>query len=284
MKTRKITIGEKFNKLTVISAAARRNKYIKRWECLCECGNKKIVSQSNLTCGYVKSCGCLRKTKYAKKIHGFSHTRFYHIYQGLADRCLNKNNTAFARYGARGIKCWWKSFVDFKNDMYCSYVSHCKEFGEKNTTIDRINNNLGYNKENCRWSTFKVQANNRENNIKNKFLNINNEKITIIDFAKKCKISIYYLQELIKKKYTIDEILNKKYLKRATKIEDYKQILQNNKELYKLPKRSLFIIENRYGLNDNKPKTAKAIGHILNITHQRVLQIEKESLNKIFIL
>ena len=48
--------------------------------------------------------------------------------------------------------------------MHESYVEHCEKYWEKNTTIDRIDSNWDYCKENCKWSTCKEQQNNRTNN------------------------------------------------------------------------------------------------------------------------
>lgn len=57
---RKNIIGNKYNRLTVISESYRNKKRI-WYNCLCECGNEKIVSIDNLKSGAVKSCGCLKK-------------------------------------------------------------------------------------------------------------------------------------------------------------------------------------------------------------------------------
>jgi hypothetical protein len=95
--------------------------------------------------------------------HGMCATRFYGIWETMKSRCLIPTASGYANYGAKGINIAdnWKSFLGFKKDMYKSYLKHCEKFTEKNTSIDRINNELGYFKENCRWATFKEQCRNR---------------------------------------------------------------------------------------------------------------------------
>lgn len=81
----------------------------------------------------------------------------------MKERCNNPKSTSYKRYGGRGIKTNWQDFQSFKKDMYSSYKYHVEVYGEKDTTIDRIENDGDYCKENCRWATYKVNGSNRGN-------------------------------------------------------------------------------------------------------------------------
>lgn len=96
----------------------------------------------------------------ATKSHGLSGTRFYKMFYDMHYRCNDKDNPL---YGGRGIKVCdrWDDFNNFKEDMYASYLDHVEKFGEKDTSIDRIDVNGNYEPNNCKWSTCKEQAFNR---------------------------------------------------------------------------------------------------------------------------
>jgi len=97
--------------------------------------------------------------------HGMTKTIFYRKWQRMKRRCYVKNDKDYKNYGGNGIKIEWESFEEFRDDMYDSYLAHCKKFGTKNTTIDRINNKKSYSKENCRWATVLEQNKNRKNTL-----------------------------------------------------------------------------------------------------------------------
>ena len=179
MKFDESIIGKKFGRITVI----KRDSYRKgktMLECLCDCGNLKIISRSDLVAGKTKSCGCLRKETAAHTgvlitKHGMSGTRLWTIWSSMIARCANKKHNAYQNYGERGIKVCaeWKNFLPFYdwaiNNEYTDEL-----------TIDRIDNDGDYEPNNCRWATYKVQGNNRRNNH---VINICGCKKTVSEWA-----------------------------------------------------------------------------------------------------
>jgi hypothetical protein len=139
------------------------------WECECECGNTVYARTGSLTNGNNKSCGCYKTdllTEFSIS-HGHasrgSATRTYNIWCSMKSRCSTESGPDYHLYGARGIfVCdeWKTSFENFLRDM-----------GEvpEGKSIDRIDNDKGYCKENCRWATATEQANNRRNNRRIEF-------------------------------------------------------------------------------------------------------------------
>lgn len=90
----------------------------------------------------------------------YQHKETYYSWANMKRRCNDTGNQDYARYGGRGITydANWERFEGFNKDMGATYV--------KGKTLDRVNNNKGYCKENCRWATASEQSNNRSTNRK----------------------------------------------------------------------------------------------------------------------
>lgn len=99
---------------------------------------------------------------------------FYNIWVNMKDRCSNPRSKFFHNYGGRGIKVS-KNWLTFKN-----FYSDMKDLYQPGLTLDRIDNNGGYSKDNCRWATWKVQQNNRRDN---RFFTFNGKTLTLTDWA-----------------------------------------------------------------------------------------------------
>jgi hypothetical protein len=96
----------------------------------------------------------------------------------MKNRCNNKNSTDYPRYGLRGIKVCdrWENYQNFFDDMFPTY--------QKGLSIDRIDNEKGYYKENCRWSTKKQQNNNTRKNLKITYRGITKNMIQWAEYFK----------------------------------------------------------------------------------------------------
>lgn len=160
-------VGQRFGRLTPLESFNVRNStgdLRVRWNCLCDCGNVKEVSASDLRSGRTKSCGCLareliqsntyRQTHGATKGHVLP--RLYRIWTGMRNRCRNRSNADFPNYGGRGIviSSEWDDFANFESWSLANGYSDL-------LSLDRTDNNSGYNPDNCRWVTPADQMSNR---------------------------------------------------------------------------------------------------------------------------
>lgn len=149
---------------------------------MCDCGNLTYKNYKNVLYCKTKSCGDLkihRKDNIGNTSHGLSKTRIYNIWNGILQRCTNPKNHAYKNYGERGIKCEWQTFEDFYKDMFSTY--------KNNLSIDRIDNNGNYSKQNCHWATQKQQANNRRKGCR--YITYNGKTQNLSDWAKELGIS-----------------------------------------------------------------------------------------------
>ncbi len=185
-----IKLGQQIYLLTVIEKTfilrpdKRKNITIKHSAsvCKCDCGNiTQPLLDSNLKHNNPKSCGCLHRNKVTK--HGLAKHPAYNSWIAMKRRCLNKNYSGYVNYGGRGITFdpTWNTFKGFWNDMNDGWY--------EGATLERIDVNNNYTKQNCKWATMKEQQNNRRNNIL--FLYKNN-KYTALEIAKMFNKSKHY--------------------------------------------------------------------------------------------
>jgi hypothetical protein len=129
--------GQTFGRLTALKVEHRDGGRLV-WKCLCICGGETYTFSWKLRTGKATSCGCYRKEVAIQNfkvniIHGMTKTRFHKIWTGMLERCSNKNHSSYTFYGKRGIVVCesWLKFMNFRDDMYQSYLEHITSYSKK---------------------------------------------------------------------------------------------------------------------------------------------------------
>lgn len=188
--------GKCFGMLIAISRVCNDRWGKTRWLCLCSCGKKTTVSSNALRAGKIKSCGCVR-IQHGHSI-GSQKSKIYKSWDSMVQRCTNSNFRQYKDYGGRGITICerWKKFINFLRDV--------GKPPSKNHSIDRINNNGNYCKENCRWSTRKQQARNRRTN---RFITHNGKTQCLAEWSEEVCIPVRVIHWRLKHNWSIERAL-----------------------------------------------------------------------------
>lgn len=154
--------GQVFGRLAALRSVPNKGRRT-YWLCRCTCGTECEVQTSKLRNGHTRSCGCLLidTLRIQKRRHGACVDgrirREYWSWHNAKRRCSDPNNEKFHRYGARGISMCPEWLNDF--GAFFAHMGPCPD----RHTLDRIDNDKGYEPGNCRWATASQQAFNRDN-------------------------------------------------------------------------------------------------------------------------
>lgn len=151
---------------------------VRYWLVECVCGKRLTRKSSHLSNSKIKSpqsCGCLIPQLVGNRFrsHGLKKHPLYNIWNAMIKRCYRTANKDYHLYGGRGIGVSkdWHSINSFIRDMGTRPEGH---------SLERIDNERGYCKENCTWSTSSEQSKNRRSNH---YLSANGETKILNDWA-----------------------------------------------------------------------------------------------------
>lgn len=155
-------VGQKFGRLLVLEDTGTKKNRAVVWRCLCDCGNEKFCIGSSLKSGSVSSCGCLQKELLSERVktHGLAGTPEHTSWKGINNRCRNKNNRFWEDYGGRGIEVCNRWDVS-KGGSFENFLEDMGRRPSENHSIDRIDVDGDYCKDNCRWADKSLQGMNK---------------------------------------------------------------------------------------------------------------------------
>lgn len=198
-------VGKKFHRLSVIRICGKTNSGMTKVLCKCDCGSERECAAADVKRGHAKSCGCLQREAVRRTMttHGATVNKNaspeYRIWCSAKERCTNASCPRYADYGGRGITMcsrWVDSFSTFYADMGPRPT--------KSHTLDRIDNNKGYSKANCRWATRTEQANNTRVNC---IITFDGKSLTTAEWSRLVGINSKVLSARIRNGWTACEAL-----------------------------------------------------------------------------
>lgn len=154
--------GKKFNRLTGVKPVHINNSGQYVWEWLCDCGNSHITPATSVIQEHTKSCGCYAKEVAGShsKTHGMANTPEYGAWKNALSRCHDPKNRNYENYGGRGITVC----PEWNQPALHGFLKFYEDMGDcEGLTLERVDVNKGYSKENCVWAdTFTQGYNTRQ--------------------------------------------------------------------------------------------------------------------------
>ena len=118
--------------------------------------------------------------------------RLYGVWRTMWHRCNNPKRVKYKDYGGRGV-----SICSAWNDPNC-FMDWAEQNGYKaGLQLDRIDNDVNYSPDNCRWATPKENSRNRRNTV---ILTVNGMKKSVAEWCEVLPVSAYTVYWWVKKK------------------------------------------------------------------------------------
>lgn len=180
------TIGQRFGRLVSVGPTPVRKYGTSCWIFQCDCGSVVISRPRDVVIGHQKSCGCLHAEAIGHRAashghaKGYTRTPTYLCWHNMRRRCEYAPHPQYMAYGGRGITVCqrWQVFENFLADM--------GERPRRGLSLERRDNDRGYEPGNCEWATRATQSRNKRTN---RFVQFNGLNLCATDWAKKIGIN-----------------------------------------------------------------------------------------------
>lgn len=189
--------------LTPLGPSQVKSKYGIVWRFRCKCGNEVDKIANQVFHQLMPSCGCYRRprTDYVATMkHGLSGHYIYNQWCSIIARCTNPKNPRWESYGGRGILI----SPEWRNDPQ-KFADYMGPRPSINHTIDRIDNNKGYEPGNLRWADRKTQQRNRRNNV---IIEYNGLKMCAADWSDKLGLGQNCLMTRLRRGWPLEKALS----------------------------------------------------------------------------
>lgn len=196
--------GERHGRLTVLSLSDKRSGRKTYWNCICDCGNEKVVRSDSLK--VTQSCGCLKREQDMINLgiinnHGMTNHPLYGRWNAMINRCENDKTKQYKNYSARGIKVCedWKDILKF--------IDWAENNGFKEgLTLERIDVNGNYEPDNCEWIPMEQQHYNKTTSVYHTY---NGETLTTMQWTHKYNIPLSEVSRYKKKGIPFIDLIEK---------------------------------------------------------------------------
>lgn len=186
--------GQRFGLLTAISP--HRGESRLKWLCRCDCGKEALARDGNLISGNTQSCGCqaAKGERNGNYRHGAARTKEHWAWKHMKDRCYNPRSRNFEHWGGRGI-----SVAPEWRDDFSAFLAHVGPAPSEAHSIDRIDNDRGYEPGNVRWATPTQQSRNTRRQA----------NLCLSELAAKHGLNPQTLKTRLKNGWSLDDALNR---------------------------------------------------------------------------
>lgn len=207
--------GTVFGRLTVTcragSGSYRDGRKFATWKCVCECGSEVVVCGTELRKGHVRSCGCLRAELFRKnnpsiRIHGMWRSPIYAIWRAAKKRCSDPTYPEYKSYGGRGISMCPEWVASFQ-----SFYEHIGPRPSPEYSLDRIDNDRGYEPGNVRWATREEQASNKRTN---RIVEYDGERTTVTRLARRLGLEPYIVRNRMSQGWSVSDAVSRPVTRR----------------------------------------------------------------------